>query len=134
EMCGKRRNSSGGSSSGMVLIGYGGQVRAVPAGATAIAQRDAVMKAVYQSIWTDEADDAANLAWVRNLYRDVYVATGGVPVPGEGSDGSFINYPDTDLTDPAWYTSGVPWHTPYYNDNYPHPQQAQAHSQPPHAI
>ncbi|HKE90171.1 MAG TPA: FAD-binding protein [Gemmatimonadales bacterium] len=123
-------NSTGGSGSGMVLIGYGGQVRAVPAGATAIAQRDVVMKAVYQTIWTDEADDAANLAWVRNLYRDVYAATGGVPVPGEVSDGSFINYPDTDLTDPAWNTSSVPWHTLYYKDNYPRLQQVKARWDP----
>ncbi len=114
----------------MVLVGYGGQVRTVPAGATAIAQRDVVMKAVYQTIWTDEADDAANLAWVRNLYRDVHAATGGVPVPGEVSDGSFINYPDTDLTDPAWNTSGVAWHTLYYKDNYPRLQQVKARWDP----
>jgi len=123
-------NSTGGSRSGMVLVGYGGQVRTVPAGATAIAQRDVVMKAVYQTIWTDEADDAANLAWVRNLYRDVYAATGGVPVSGEVSDGSFINYPDTDLADPAWNTSGVAWHTLYYKDNYPRLQQVKARWDP----
>jgi hypothetical protein len=25
----------------------------------------------------------------------------------------------TDLADPAWNTSGVPWHTLYYGANYP---------------
>lgn len=103
---------------GMLLVGYGGQVGAVAPDATAVAQRDAVMKAVFQTIWTDESEDAANLAWVRGLYRDVYAATGGVPVPDAVSDGSYINYPDTDLADPAWNRSGVPWHELYYKGNY----------------
>jgi FAD/FMN-containing dehydrogenase len=119
-------NDTGNASAGMLLIGYGGAVRSVPAGATAVAQRDVVMKAVYQNIWLDEADDAANVAWVRNLYRDVYAATGGVPVPGEVDDGSYINYPDADLADPAWNTSGVPWSTLYYKENYPRLQRVKA--------
>ncbi len=65
------------------------------------------MKAVYSSLWLEQSDDAANLAWVREFYRDVYSSTGGVPV----DDGSYINYPDVDLADPAWNTSGVPWQT-----------------------
>lgn len=60
------------------------------------------------------------------MYRD----TGGVPVPGEVSDGSYINYPDVDLTDPAWNTSGTPWHTLYCKDNYPRLQRAKAHWDP----
>jgi aclacinomycin oxidase len=123
-------NDTGNPSAGMLLIGYGGQVRAVPAGATAVAQRDAVMKAVYQNIWLDDTDDAANVAWVRGLYRDVYAATGGVPVPDEVNDGSYINYPDTDLADPAWNTSGVPWSTLYYKDNYPRLQRVKARWDP----
>ncbi|TCO64711.1 FAD-binding oxidoreductase [Actinocrispum wychmicini] len=115
---------------GVLLIGYGGQVRTVPSGATATAQRDVVMKAVYQSIWMDETDDETNLRWVRNLYRDVYADTGGVPVPNEINDGSYINYPDSDLADPAWNTSGVPWHTLYYKDNYPRLQQVKARWDP----
>ncbi|GAA3263331.1 FAD-binding oxidoreductase [Nonomuraea helvata] len=123
-------NSTGGPDAGMLLVGYGGQVRAVAPGATAIAQRDAVMKAVYQTIWADEADDAANLAWVRGFYRDVYAATGGVPVPGEVNDGSYINYPDADLADPAWNTSGVSAHRLYYKDNYPRLQRVKARWDP----
>ncbi|MEV4581288.1 FAD-binding oxidoreductase [Nonomuraea jabiensis] len=123
-------NSTGGPDSGLLLIGYGGQVRAVAPGATAIAQRDVVMKAVYQTIWRDEADDAANLAWVREFYRDVYAGTGGVPVPGEVNDGSYINYADADLADPAWNTSGVPAHTLYYKDNYPRLQRVKARWDP----
>ncbi|MBE1593494.1 FAD-binding protein [Nonomuraea angiospora] len=123
-------NSTGGPDSGMLLVGYGGQVRAVAPGATATAQRDVVMKAVYQTIWRDEADDAANLTWVREFYRDVYAGTGGVPVPGEVDDGSYINYADADLADPAWNTSGVPAHTLYYKDNYPRLQRVKARWDP----
>jgi hypothetical protein len=42
--------------------------------ATATAQRDVVMKAVYQTIRADESGDAANLTWIRDFYRDVYRA------------------------------------------------------------
>ncbi|HEX4225061.1 MAG TPA: BBE domain-containing protein, partial [Pseudonocardiaceae bacterium] len=116
-------NSTGNSGCGMLMVGYGGQVQAMAPGATAVAQRDVIMKAVYQTSWLNESDDAANLAWVRSFYRDVYSETGGVPVPNEVSDGSYINYPDVDLADPAWNTSGVPWSTLYYKDNYPRLQQ-----------
>lgn len=123
-------NSTGGTTSGMLLVGYGGQVNTVAPQATAVAQRDSIMKAVYHATWADESDDAGNLAWVRELYRDVYRDTGGVPVPGEVSDGSYINYPDVDLADPAWNTSGTPWHTLYYKDNYPRLQQVKARWDP----
>jgi aclacinomycin oxidase len=115
---------------GILFFGYGGQVNAVPPGATADPHRDAVLKTVFQTIWADESDDAANLAWIRGFYRDVYAGTGGVPVPGQVSAGAYINYPDNDLADPAWNTSGVPWHTLYYGANYPRLQQAKARWDP----
>ncbi|WP_283136097.1 FAD-dependent oxidoreductase [Rhizohabitans arisaemae] len=123
-------NSTGGADAGLTLIGYGGQVGAVAPAATAIAQRDVVMKAVYQTVWGEEKDDAANLAWIRGFYRDVYADTGGVPVPGEVSDGSYINYPDADLADPAWNTSGVSAHRLYYKENYPRLQRVKARWDP----
>ena len=123
-------NDTGTGNCGMLLVGYGGQVRSVPPGATAVAQRDVIMKAVFQNIWVDETSDAASLSWVRNLYRDVYAATGGAPVPNDANDGSYINYPDADLADPAWNTSGVPWSTLYYKDNYPRLQQVKARWDP----
>ncbi|MFJ9692625.1 FAD-dependent oxidoreductase [Kitasatospora sp. NPDC101183] len=123
-------NGTGNAACGMLIVGYGGQVRAVRPDATAVAQREVVMKAVYHSVWAREEDDAANLAWVRELYREVYGDTGGVPVPGEVSDGSYINYPDVDLADPAWNTSGVPWHVLYYKENYPRLQRVKAHWDP----
>ncbi|AUI61591.1 FAD-binding oxidoreductase [Amycolatopsis sp. BJA-103] len=123
-----RRHLSGETTvqGGMQLIGYGGQVGAVAPEATAIAQRGAIMKAVYSSLWLEQSDDAANLAWVREFYRDVYSSTGGVPV----DDGSYINYPDVDLADPAWNTSGVPWQTLYYQGNYPRLRQVKARWDP----
>ncbi|GLY87321.1 BBE domain-containing protein [Actinoallomurus iriomotensis] len=53
-----------------------------------------------------------------------------MPVPGEVSDGSYVNYPDTDLADPAWNTSGVPAHELYYKDDYPRLQQVKARWDP----
>ncbi|WP_371792354.1 FAD-binding protein [Streptomyces sp. NBC_01471] len=123
-------NSTGTPDGSLELIGYGGQVNTVRPTATAVAQRDAVMKADFHTVWADATDDAAGLAWVRDFYRDVYRDTGGVPVPGRTSDGSYINYPDTDLADPAWNTSGVPWHTLYYKGNYPRLQRVKSRWDP----
>ncbi|MEZ0109160.1 FAD/FMN-containing dehydrogenase [Catenulispora sp. EB89] len=114
------------TSAAMLLIGYGGQVQAVPPDATAVAQRDVIMKAVFSATWLFEGDDATNVQWIREYYRSIYAATGGVPVPDDVSDGSYINYPDVDLADPAWNTSGVPWHELYYKDNYPKLQRIKA--------
>lgn len=107
-----------------VMIGYGGKVNTVVPSATAVAQRDSVIKSAYQAYWADPAEDPKHLEWIRTFYRDMYATTGGVPVPNETTDGSYINYPDADLADPRWNTSGVPWHTLYYKDNYPRLQRA----------
>ncbi|WP_206503937.1 FAD-dependent oxidoreductase [Streptomyces chrestomyceticus] len=113
------------------LVSYGGKVNTVAPDATAVAQRDSILKAVYMTSWEgEEAAGAKPLAWLRAFYRDVYADTGGVPVPGEVSDGSFINYPDRDLADPKLNTSGVPWHTLYYKHNYPRLQQVKARWDP----
>jgi FAD binding domain/Berberine and berberine like len=114
----------------LILIGYGGQVNAVAPDATATAQRDSVLKAAYMSVWGDQEQDDAHMTRLREFYRDVYSATGGVPVPNEVNDGSYINYPDVDLADPAWNTSGIPWSTLYYKDNYPKLQQVKQRYDP----
>ncbi|WP_326821749.1 FAD-binding protein [Streptosporangium sp. NBC_01756] len=114
----------------LILIGYGGQVNTVAPDATATAQRDSVLKAAYMTVWGDEAEDHTHLTRLREFYRDVYADTGGVPVPNEVSDGSYINYPDVDLADPTWNTSGVPWSTLYYKDNYPRLQQVKRRYDP----
>ncbi|HET6706551.1 FAD-binding oxidoreductase [Amycolatopsis sp.] len=111
----------GGTAGGcLVVTGFGGQVNAVAPDATAIPQRDSILKAsISTGMWLSPEEDEANLAWVQAYYQDVYAETGGVPVPGEVNDGSYISYPDVDLADPAQNTSGVPWTTLYYKDNYP---------------
>ncbi|GAB2483262.1 BBE domain-containing protein [Promicromonospora xylanilytica] len=108
---------------GVVLFGYGGRINAVDPTATAVAQRDSVLKLLVQSFWTDPGDDDANVRWTRELYRDLFADTGGVPVPGDVTDGCYINYPDTDLGDERWNTSGVPWSELYYKQNYQRLQQ-----------
>ncbi|GAA2677421.1 MULTISPECIES: FAD-binding oxidoreductase [Actinosynnema] len=111
----------------LLMAGYGGQVNTVAPSATAVPQRDSILKLQYLSFWHDEADDPANLDWVRSLYREVHADTGGVPAPdGAITDGCFVNYADADLGDPALNTSGVPWHRLYYKDNYPRLQRAKA--------
>jgi hypothetical protein len=60
------------------------------------------------------------------VYADVYRDTGGVPAPNATNAGSYINYPDVDLADPAYNKSGVPWHDLYYLGNYPRLQQLKA--------
>lgn len=113
-----------------ILIGYGGQVNAVAPDATAIAQRDSIMKVAFMGAWADEAEDATHIGKLREFYGDVYAETGGVPVPGEINDGSYINYPDADLADPRWNTSGVPWYTLYYKENYARLQQVKKRYDP----
>ncbi|MEU7135058.1 FAD-binding protein [Streptomyces sp. NPDC046261] len=113
------------------LVSYGGKVNTVPADATAVAQRDSILKAVYMTSWQPpQGNPDTCLSWVRDFYRAMYADSGGVPVPGAVSDGSFINYPDTDLADPALNTSGTGWQTLYYKDNYPRLQRVKARWDP----
>ena len=112
------------------LATYGGRVNTVPLEATASAQRGAILDLACTTGWLDPRDEGKNLAWVREFYRELFADTGGVPVPGERYDGTFINHPDTDLADPAWNTSGVPWSTLYYRDNYPRLQRVKARWDP----
>ncbi len=112
--------------SSILLYSYGGRANTVAPDATAMPQRDSILKANFTTYWPDPAQDARHLAWMGSLYRDVYAATGGVPVSNAANDGSYINYPDVDLTDPQWNTSGVPWQTLYYKDNYPRLQRVKA--------
>ena len=109
---------------------YGGRINTVAPDATASAQRDAVLDIACNTGWLDPGDEAKNLAWVRAFYRDLFADSGGVPVPGERYAGTFINHPDTDLADPALNTSGIPWHTLYYQNNYPRLQRIKARWDP----
>lgn len=112
------------------LATYGGQINTVASHATAASQRSAILDTACTTGWVDPRDEAANLAWVRAFYRELFAATGGVPVPGDAYDGTFINHPDVDLTDPLLNTSGVQWHALYYKDNYPRLQRIKARWDP----
>ena len=112
------------------LYSYGGAANRPPSSATALPQRDSVMKAWFSATWGDPAADEQHLDWIRRFYRDVFQDTGGVPVPNADHDGCYINYADTDMADPAWNTSGVPWHTLYYKQAYPRLQRAKARWDP----
>ncbi|WP_399063084.1 FAD-binding oxidoreductase [Streptomyces sp. BB1-1-1] len=116
--------------SAVYLSTLGGRINTVPASATAIPHRDCLFSATYETSWWPGVSGDAQLAWVRDLYRDVYADTGGVPVPDAANGGAYINYPDADLTDPRWNKSGVPWHTLYYRDNYPRLQRVKARWDP----
>jgi hypothetical protein len=100
------------------LATYGGRINSVAPDATASAQRGAILDLACTTGWLDAREEGKNLIWVREFYRDLFQDTGGVPVPGKAYDGAFINHPDTDLADPALNTSGVPWHSLYYKENY----------------
>jgi aclacinomycin oxidase len=100
------------------LASYGGRVNARPADATAAPQRGGILDVACSAGWIDPSAEATNLDWVRSFYRDLFSATGGVPVPGDDADGALINHPDTDLADPRWNTSAVPWSAIYYQSNY----------------
>ncbi|MFC7310633.1 FAD-binding oxidoreductase [Streptomyces monticola] len=114
----------------VAMVGFGGQINAVDPAATAVAQRDSVLKLLYVSHWTDPADEPKDISWVRGIYRDVHAETGGVPRPGGVTDGCYINYPDSDLADPALNDSGVPWQQLYFKDNYGRLQQTKAEWDP----
>ncbi|MFJ6381062.1 FAD-binding oxidoreductase [Kitasatospora sp. NPDC092039] len=108
----------------LVVAGFGGKVNTVAPGATAAVQRDSVLKVLYGGgVWQSADQDEACVSWIREFYREVHAGTGGVPVSDAFTDGTYIGYPDSDLADPAWNTSGVPWSTLYYGANYPRLQR-----------
>jgi hypothetical protein len=109
---------------------YGGRINTVAPDATASCHRASIVDLACSTGWLDASEDERNLKWVRGFYRDLFANTGGVPVPGEAYDGSMINHPDTDLTDPVLNTSGVPWHQLYYQSNYPRLQRVKGRWDP----
>jgi aclacinomycin oxidase len=112
------------------LATYGGRINSVAPDATASVQRSSILDIACTTGWLDRREEPKNLNWVRGFYRDLFADTGGVPVPGPAYDGAFINHPDTDLADPALNTSGLPWHTLYYQTNYPRLQRIKARWDP----
>ncbi|WP_276485413.1 FAD-dependent oxidoreductase [Paraflavitalea pollutisoli] len=112
---------------GMIgLATYGGVVNAIPPDHTASAQRDAIMDVACNTGWMDPSGEKPSLDWVRNFYKDLFAASGGVPVPNEQTDGAMINHPDTDLASADWNTSVTPWYTLYYKAGHPRLQAVKA--------
>ncbi|HEY4216474.1 MAG TPA: FAD-binding oxidoreductase [Gemmatimonadaceae bacterium] len=109
---------------------YGGRINTIAPDATASAQRGSILDMACSTGWIDASDAAVNLQWARAFYADLFAESGGVPVPGEAYDGTFINHPDTDVADPELNRSGVPWYTLYYKDNYPRLQRVKARWDP----
>jgi aclacinomycin oxidase len=105
------------------LASYGGKMNTVSPEATASAQRDCILDVACNAGWGDPKAEATTLAWIQNFYKDLFAGSGGVPVPNEQTDGCMINHPDTDIADPEWNKSAIPWHTLYYKDNYPRLQK-----------
>jgi hypothetical protein len=110
----------------VALQSVGGQANAVAPDATAAAFRDTIMQVLYYSTWSEQSQDEAALDWMRRFYREMYAGTGGVPVPGDVDGGCFISFPDNDMADPEWNTSGVAWSELFYRDNYSRLQQVKA--------
>lgn len=123
------RNSVGGA---IVQLGAiaGGKMNALPSSATAVFQRNSAFYALYQNYWVDPAEDGLHLGWLRDVYHGMFADTGGYPVPGDRYQGCSINSPDLDIIDPAFNTSGVPWYTFFYGDNYTRLQRVKAYWDP----
>jgi hypothetical protein len=103
---------------------YGGAINNPPYD-TAVPQRDSIMKMQFQVYWTkNDSKESTYLEWIRTIYRATFSATGGVPTVGLPNDedaltdGCYINYPDVDLDDSTWNTSGQNSFALYYKDAY----------------
>jgi aclacinomycin oxidase len=112
------------------FVTWGGQINALSPQDTAVAERDSVALFSVGSLWDTPDEDEKHLAWSRALYRDVFAATGGVPVPNDRTGGCYINWPDPDLLDAEWNRSGVPWSELYYGGNYKRLQEAKGRWDP----
>ncbi|MER7757499.1 FAD-binding protein [Kitasatospora sp. NPDC097643] len=104
---------------------YGCRINTRGSAETAVPQRDSIMKLQYQTYWTDPAQDAGHLEYLRGIYQDVYRETGGVPEIDTGTDGAYVNYPDVDLgtadqEHPAYQRL-------YYKGNYARLQRTKAY-------
>jgi FAD/FMN-containing dehydrogenase len=106
------------------LMTWGGKMNALRPQDTAVAERDSVALFSVGNFWANPQADDQHLRWARALYRDVFAATGGVPVPNDRTGGCYINWPDPDLLEAEWNQSGVPWSQLYYGQNYEQLQEA----------
>ena len=113
-----------------VFATWGGKINALSPQDTAVAERDSVALFSVGNFWDNPEEDEKHLTWTRTLYRDVFAATGGVPVPNDRTGGCYINWPDPDLLEEEWNRSGVPWSELYYGGNYKKLQEAKSRWDP----
>ena len=113
-----------------VFVTWGGKINAWSSHDTAVAERSSVALFSVGNFWASTEEDDKHLTWNRTLYRDVFAATGGVPVPNERTGGCYINWPDPDLLEDEWNQSGIPWSELYYGGNYKRLQQAKSRWDP----
>lgn len=92
---------------------YGGAINRRAAHATAVPQRNAILKLQYQTYWHNDSEPGQNhlpayqtqqqahLAWIEAFYRQVYAEYGGTPDPARDPTGTvagaYYNYPDSAL-------------------------------------
>jgi hypothetical protein len=114
----------------MFLYSFGGKINTVPPSATAVAQRDSILRAWATAFWATPEQDTAQIGWLRDFNHDLYASGDGVPAPDAAHDGAGINFPNADLADPRWNSSGVPWHALYYKENYPRLQRVKSRWDP----
>lgn len=92
---------------------YGGAINRVASAATAVPQREAIMKLQYQTYWVNasrpggggqapyDVQADAHLRWINDFYREVYAEYGGTPDPANDPSGTvagaYYNYPDNVL-------------------------------------
>lgn len=92
---------------------YGGAINRIASDATAVPQRDAIMKLQYQTYWINasrpgegnqppyDVQADAHLEWINEFYQDVYAEYGGTPNPANDPTGTvagaYYNYPDSVL-------------------------------------
>jgi hypothetical protein len=103
---------------------YGGAInRKQMVDDTVAFQRSSIMKLQYQTYWENAAEDEGHLAWIRDFYQEVYAGPDvdaehqGTPFPGKNYEGCYINYPDVDMLNYAY------WPQLYYGPNYEFLQQ-----------
>jgi hypothetical protein len=112
------------------FLSWGGKMNALSPQDTAVVERNSVALFSVGNVWGNPEEDEKHLTWNRTLYRDVFAATGGVPVPNDRTGGCYINWPDPDLLEEEWNQSGVPWSELYYGGNYKKLQEAKGRWDP----
>jgi FAD/FMN-containing dehydrogenase len=103
---------------------YGGAInRKEMLDETVAFQRSSIMKLQFQTYWASAAEDAGHITWIREIYQELYsnsevdASHQGTPFPGENYQGCYINYPDADMLEYAY------WPQLYYGPNYEFLQQ-----------